>query len=71
MIKIELISSNLNTATFKVDGATVTREIAEGIPQETLQEHLESIAQGLVAEVRHAKVLNGTAPFAEEEIITL
>jgi hypothetical protein len=66
------IDMEARTATFDVDGVIEERQIADGVGQDTIAEHLTAMAEGLVIEAKERLVPEITeAPFAVgQEIIT-
>ena len=48
------IDTAARTATFTVDGTPVTRPIAQEVTDETLADHLQALANGLIIEAEQA-----------------
>lgn len=49
-VKFTSFDSEARTATFDVAGEAMTRQIADGVSEASLQEHLEALASGLITE---------------------
>lgn len=65
-ITVNFVSIDMETrmATFDVDGVIEERQIADGVGQDTLAEHLTAMAEGLVIEAKERLVPEITeAPF--------
>lgn len=68
-VKFQSVDLKARTATFDVDGESVTRGIADDVVNETLKDHLIALAQGLAIEYTAPVELSESAPFAAGEEI--
>lgn len=57
-ILFDSIDVQAQTATFLVDGVSVTRGIVEGTPPEKLNEHIRLMAEGLAEELAPKPVIS-------------
>lgn len=71
-VKFVSIDMEARTATFDVDGVIEERQIADGVGQDTLGEHLIVMAEGLVIEAKERLVPEITeSPFTAGEPIVI